>query len=88
MICGFCSRECPFSNQKTCECGHTFNKAKSSYWEGGTGTRDKNAMSKNDDKKYSGLGKTTSNKAKQKQEKEKKTGSQSKKTEKMKLRRR
>lgn len=54
MICGFCSKEQPFS-QKSCICGKslsTVGQKKSSHWEGGKGTRDPVTMSKKDSKKY------------------------------------
>jgi len=62
MICGFCSREQPFS-QKPCICGSNLTKKDSgAFWEGGKGTRDKTKMNRNDSAKYKGLNKTISNK--------------------------
>ena len=54
MICGHCSREQPFSDNK-CTCGGypTDNRA-SSFWEGGKGTRNTATMSKKDSHKYRG----------------------------------
>jgi len=51
MICGFCSREQPFSNSKACACGNSLNAKKTSHWEGGKGCRDPTKMSRSDNKK-------------------------------------
>ena len=66
MICGFCSREQPFSNAHGCtHCGNDLTKSSSGkkFWEGGQGVRDPNRLSKNDARKFRGLGKTISRKA-------------------------
>ncbi|KAJ3354643.1 hypothetical protein HDU91_005752 [Kappamyces sp. JEL0680] len=64
MICGFCSREQPYS-QRPCSCGKDLTGNQSSgFWEGGHGTRDQRKMNKNDPKKYKGNQKTVSNREK------------------------
>ncbi|KAJ3257807.1 hypothetical protein HK103_004275 [Boothiomyces macroporosus] len=66
MVCGFCSREQPYS-QKPCVCGKSLVRERGKgFWEGGDGTRDPRLMSKNDSRKYSGLNKTVSRRAKDK----------------------
>jgi hypothetical protein len=66
MVCGFCSREQPYS-QKPCICGRDLTgNTTSGFWEGGAGTRDRAKMNKNDPKKYKGDYKTMSNRAKDK----------------------
>ncbi|CAL8072090.1 unnamed protein product [Calicophoron daubneyi] len=61
MICGFCSKEQPFSATKPCvRCGKYLSGSRSSHWEGGKGCRDKFTMSRKDVKKYSQLNKTVS----------------------------
>ncbi|KAJ3320705.1 hypothetical protein HDV06_005113 [Boothiomyces sp. JEL0866] len=66
MICGFCSREQPYS-QKPCVCGKSLVREKGKgFWEGGDGTRDPRLMSKNDSRKYAGMNKTMSRKSKDK----------------------
>ncbi|OLY77713.1 hypothetical protein AYI68_g8250 [Smittium mucronatum] len=70
MICGFCSKEQNISKAelsgKCVNCGNSFYRktsvASGAYWEGGNGVRDKSKLSKNDPRKYKGLGKTVSNK--------------------------
>ncbi|KAM0674053.1 hypothetical protein GVAV_002571 [Gurleya vavrai] len=49
MVCGLCGKE--QSVKKECECGNKIG-GKSTFWEGGKGTRDKSKMSKKDSKKY------------------------------------
>lgn len=49
MVCGLCGKE--QSTRTYCSCGMSI-KGKSSFWEGGKGTRDKTKMSKRDKKKY------------------------------------
>jgi len=43
-------------------------QGKTAFWEGGKGTRNVNAMSRKDPKKFKGLGKTISSKQKNKKE--------------------
>jgi uncharacterized CHY-type Zn-finger protein len=63
MICGFCSKEQPYS-QKPCVCGKELvRKNGSGFWEGGKGTRSKTLMSRRDTKKYKGTNKTVSMKS-------------------------
>jgi len=63
MICGYCSKEQPFAKDKPCiNCKSNVTKSKSSHWEGGKGCRSKVAMSRSDNKKTAGLGKTISRK--------------------------
>lgn len=62
MLCGFCSREQPFSQKPCIHCGTAQVKERTAHWEGGEGCRDTVAMSKKDSKKYRGLGKTISSK--------------------------
>lgn len=60
MICGFCSKEQPFSQTKPCSCGKTLStvgQKKATFWEGGKGSRDAVTMSRKDNKKYRLLGK-------------------------------
>ena len=67
MICGFCAQEqAIFDN--CCRCGKTLTKTTSSksHWEGGNGCRNKTTMSKKENKKFSGLSKTLSNRAQRK----------------------
>nr|KAJ3418517.1 hypothetical protein HK105_008211 [Polyrhizophydium stewartii] len=64
MVCGFCSREQPYSADKPCVCGRDLTrKDGGGFWEGGKGTRDRTRMSNKDSRKYRGLGKTISNRA-------------------------
>ncbi|KAL6601863.1 hypothetical protein U3516DRAFT_602534 [Neocallimastix sp. 'constans'] len=65
MICGFCSKEQPFSD-KDCSCGKSLTKKAVSHWEGGKGNRDSSTMNKRDKQKYSGMNKTISKKAQKK----------------------
>ncbi|OUM69582.1 hypothetical protein PIROE2DRAFT_23001, partial [Piromyces sp. E2] len=65
MICGFCSKEQPFSD-KDCSCGKSLTKKAVSHWEGGKGNRDTSTMNKRDKQKYSGMNKTISKKAQKK----------------------
>ncbi|KAI9139819.1 hypothetical protein BKA69DRAFT_1016033, partial [Paraphysoderma sedebokerense] len=53
MICGYCSKEQPFTGDacKLCHADLT-KKSTSGYWEGGKGTRDKSRMSRKEDRKY------------------------------------
>ncbi|OMJ19879.1 hypothetical protein AYI69_g6445, partial [Smittium culicis] len=70
MVCGYCSKEQSISKSeltgKCINCGNSFYRKTSvesgAYWEGGKGVRDKSKLSKNDPRKYKGLGKTISNK--------------------------
>lgn len=62
MICGYCSKEQPFS-QKPCACGKSLSTAsqrKSTHWEGGKGARDPTTMSKKDSRKYKLMGAASS----------------------------
>ncbi|KAG5461344.1 MAG: hypothetical protein BJ554DRAFT_6478 [Olpidium bornovanus] len=63
MVCGYCSREQPFSD-RPCVCGkYTKEKPSTSgFWEGGRGTRDRRQMNRNDPRKFAGLNKTVSTK--------------------------
>merc|ERR1712032_1658719 len=61
MLCGFCSREMPYTKDGVCSCGKNLTKGRSRFWEGGQGCRDRVAMSSKDSHKYKGLGKTHSN---------------------------
>ncbi len=75
MICGFCSSEQPISSECR-KCFKEVTKISSGniswlylsigavtrFWEGGKGTRNKNAMSNKDPHKFAGLGKTLSRK--------------------------
>eukprot|EP00057_Strongylocentrotus_purpuratus_P030864 XP_782924.3 PREDICTED: uncharacterized protein LOC577616 [Strongylocentrotus purpuratus] len=61
MICGFCSKEQPYSADKPClSCGSNVTKSRTTHWEGGTGCRNKSKMSRNDKQKFANLHKTTS----------------------------
>ncbi|KAL1431090.1 hypothetical protein MTO96_014484 [Rhipicephalus appendiculatus] len=72
MICGHCCKEQPFAAEKPCTgCANFMTKKPTAHWEGGRGCRDRIRMSRDDNKKFSGTGKTISRKA---QEKEKLTG--------------
>lgn len=53
------------SDKSVCSCGKDMTRSSSGtgFWEGGKGTRDRMRMSKNDDRKYKGLMKTKSRKA-------------------------
>ncbi|KAJ3093206.1 hypothetical protein HK102_000007 [Quaeritorhiza haematococci] len=65
MVCGFCSREQPYAADKGCSCGKDLTKKDGKgFWEGGRGTRDKVKMNRGDSRKFKGLGKTESQKAK------------------------
>ena len=48
MLCGFCSREQPYSSGRPCVgCGSDLAGGKvGSYWEGGSGCRNKSKMSR------------------------------------------
>ncbi|KNC96053.1 uncharacterized protein SPPG_08647 [Spizellomyces punctatus DAOM BR117] len=64
MVCGFCSREQPYTKEGVCKCGkETVKNAGSGFWEGGKGTRDRNRMSRNEARKFKGLRKTVSMKS-------------------------
>lgn len=67
MICGICSKEQAFSDGCV-HCRHEFGRATTSHWEGGRGMRNKQKMSRNDRKKYTGKAKTTSKKQTKRQE--------------------
>ncbi|CAH8488812.1 unnamed protein product [Heterobilharzia americana] len=63
MICGFCSKEQPFSAVKPCvRCGKMLSGTRSSHWEGGKGCRNRVIMSRKDSKKYSQVNKVISKK--------------------------
>lgn len=56
MICGLCSKEqlladhCSFCHKQLVK-----GAEKTGHWEGGFGCRDQNALSRKDNKKYTGL---------------------------------
>ncbi|KAL0081074.1 hypothetical protein J3Q64DRAFT_1643519, partial [Phycomyces blakesleeanus] len=62
-VCGLCSREQAIG-PKPCACGHDFDRdhQKSAFWEGGQGTRNRDAMNRKDSHKYKGKAKVTSKK--------------------------
>ncbi|GBM10405.1 Uncharacterized protein C18H10.09 [Araneus ventricosus] len=63
MVCGFCSKEQPYSKEKPCfGCSANMTKKSGSYWEGGQGCRNSVTMSRKDAHKYAGMSKTTSKK--------------------------
>ncbi|OQR76665.1 hypothetical protein BIW11_03031 [Tropilaelaps mercedesae] len=46
MICGFCAKEQPFSNDKPClQCSNFITGKRTTHWEGGKGCRNKTKMS-------------------------------------------
>ncbi|XP_059168198.1 uncharacterized protein LOC131950164 isoform X2 [Physella acuta] len=62
MICGHCCKEQNFAGMRPCSgCGQHMTKVRSAHWEGGTGCRDKIAMSTKDQQKYKNMNKTLSN---------------------------
>ncbi|XP_003748038.2 uncharacterized protein LOC100905552 [Galendromus occidentalis] len=64
MICGFCAKEQPFSNDKPCsQCSNMITGRRTAHWEGGKGCRSQLKMSSNDSKKFAGLSKTVSRKS-------------------------
>ena len=62
MLCGWCSREQPFSNAPCVACGEDMIKraARTSHWEGGEGQRVRELLSSKDKHKYVGLTKSKS----------------------------
>ncbi|XP_054756515.2 uncharacterized protein LOC129262423 [Lytechinus pictus] len=69
MVCGFCSKEQPYSADKPCQsCGSNVTKSRTTHWEGGTGCRNKTKMSRTDKQKFANLSKTTSRHAKKVEE--------------------
>uniref|UniRef100_L7LYQ2 Nucleoporin NUP42 n=1 Tax=Rhipicephalus pulchellus TaxID=72859 RepID=L7LYQ2_RHIPC len=67
MICGHCCKEQPFAAEKPCTgCANFMTKKPTAHWEGGRGCRDRIRMSRDDNKKFSGTGKTISKKAQEK----------------------
>ncbi|CAH8444848.1 unnamed protein product [Schistosoma intercalatum] len=63
MICGFCSKEQPFSTNKPCvRCDKMLSGTRSSHWEGGKGCRNQVTMSRKDSRKYSHVNKVISKK--------------------------
>ncbi|XP_013395822.1 uncharacterized protein LOC106162896 [Lingula anatina] len=63
MVCGFCAKEQPYSNERPCiSCHSHLKKVSTKHWEGGKGCRDKIAMSRDDKKKYANSSKTISKK--------------------------
>jgi hypothetical protein len=52
MICGTCSREQQYRPEECGYCKHAFIKRYTGYWEGGTGTRDKRLLRRNDPRKH------------------------------------
>lgn len=72
MVCGFCSKEQPFSKDKPCvHCNANLTRSKSAHWEGGKGCRDRTKMARDDRHKTAGTGKTISRKKTAEQEKKK-----------------
>lgn len=63
MICGACSKEQPFSSKSCTHCGLSFSTIAKTFWEGGSGMRDRNRLSRNDSKKHAGQQKTVSMKS-------------------------
>ncbi|KAG8185484.1 hypothetical protein JTE90_019742 [Oedothorax gibbosus] len=64
MICGFCSKEQPYSKDKPCtSCASGMVAKSGTHWEGGKGCRNKVKMARDDKHKYAGTSKTVSNKA-------------------------
>lgn len=68
MVCGFCSREQPYTQQPCIGCKAAVTKSRSAHWEGGKGCRDKVTMSRNDEQKHRQSGKTVSRKAQKRSE--------------------
>ncbi|KAL3238967.1 hypothetical protein MRX96_048007 [Rhipicephalus microplus] len=67
MICGHCCKEQPFAAEKPCTgCANFMTKKPTAHWEGGRGCRDRIRMSRDDNKKFSGTGKTISKRAQEK----------------------
>lgn len=60
MICGFCSKEQPFSQKACVHCGASMTTLSKTHWEGGNGCRDKVKMDRRDSKKFAGTNKTVS----------------------------
>lgn len=61
MICGWCSREQPYSNKGCKFCSKSMAKDKGKrFWEGGQGCRNTAQMSKSDPRKYKNRAKTVS----------------------------
>ena len=60
MICGFCSKEQPFSQKGCVHCGASMTTLSKTHWEGGNGCRDKVKMDRRDSKKFAGTNKTVS----------------------------
>ncbi|PWW80809.1 hypothetical protein C7212DRAFT_289818 [Tuber magnatum] len=52
MICGTCSCEQQYRPEECRYCKHAFIKRYTGYWEGGTGTRDKRLLRRNDPRKH------------------------------------
>eukprot|EP01117_Protostelium_nocturnum_P014401 TRINITY_DN5479_c0_g1_i2.p1 TRINITY_DN5479_c0_g1~~TRINITY_DN5479_c0_g1_i2.p1 ORF type:complete len:188 (+),score=39.71 TRINITY_DN5479_c0_g1_i2:65-628(+) len=64
MLCGYCSKEQPFSS-KPCSCGADLTGTGGThYWEGGKGCRNTQKLSKKDPHKFANLNKTHSQKDK------------------------
>ncbi|GFQ96568.1 uncharacterized protein C18H10.09 [Trichonephila clavata] len=64
MICGFCSKEQPYSKEKPClSCSSSMVNKSGPFWEGGKGCRNTVLMSRTDKHKYSGMNKTISKKS-------------------------
>ncbi|KAL7060853.1 hypothetical protein AAHC03_09841 [Spirometra sp. Aus1] len=59
MICGFCSKEQPYTATQPCiVCHKALSGSHTSHWEGGKGCRDQTKMSRKDAKKYANMSKT------------------------------
>jgi len=70
QICGFCSKSFPVSKTDCINCkSSTTNTSSTFFWEGGKGCRSRRMLNNNDAKKFGGLSKTISNRAKKKQNK-------------------
>lgn len=64
IICGFCSKEQSQKNGECTGCGKKIGSTKAgTFWNGGKGTRNKQTMSRSDNKKFKGTCKTQSNKS-------------------------
>lgn len=74
MICGFCAKEQPYTNEHPCvNCFANMTYKSTAHWEGGTGCRDKLKMSRGDSKKYTDSLKIASRSSQNKKEPEKKS---------------
>jgi hypothetical protein len=76
MVCGFCSREQPFTNNPCISCGQDVSGTggSSHFWEGGAGCRNKTSMARNDPHKFKGSQKKTHSKKVERVGEKKKAG--------------